>query len=236
MLKNIVILSCIGGVALAASAADNNKDYYFQINTGYAKADSAGTDEFPVGAMGDNALIGGELGYKFNDNFRGSLSLDYISSFSNKRRSSETDEDGTYFSENAIGVSSYAAMINLYYDIAKVNNFVPYVTIGSGMSINRTGDHYVVTSNDEDNDVITTIDGPATKRNFAYKIGLGSRYILSNSFDLDLRYQYINLGEFRTSSNQSTYRNGVYHKHSSSAIEKGNLSAHEVVLGLSYKF
>ncbi len=123
-------------------------------------------------------------------------------------------------------------MSNIYYDIAKINKFTPYITAGAGVAINRTN-NYTQYLNSTENDPASLLSySKGKKTHFTWKIGLGGKYQINQSFDLDLRYQYIDLGRFATGKTASL--NGGAYQDTNSL--KGKLNAHEALLGVTYNF
>ena len=116
-------------------------------------------------------------------------------------------------------------MINLYYDITNLNGFTPYVTLGAGVARNQTSGTQDVTFSGTGQLVETHEIPKGTKNNFAYKLGLGARYAVNQNIDFDLRYQFVDLGKLKTSTNDA-FTNAY----------KGKLRAHELLLGVAYKF
>ncbi|MEK6733993.1 MAG: outer membrane beta-barrel protein, partial [Pseudomonadota bacterium] len=129
-------LSKITAAALCFSALTSfateqtNKDYYVQFNTGPAYGMSAGGEMGPKN-MGTSPLFGIEAGYQVNENFRTSVSLDYLSKFSWTLNTYEADINTT--SIDRYKVKSLSAMINAYYDIADFNGLTPYAMLGAGV-------------------------------------------------------------------------------------------------------
>lgn len=92
------------------------------------------------------------------------------------------------------------------------------------------------TAQDGTSATITSVNNSARITNLAYKVGVGSKYSLSSDFDLDFRYQYVDLGKFKTSQIKKGYLNGTYIGEMIAGSARGKLRAHEVLAGVSYKF
>ena len=236
----MILVSILSSVALSAIAQEkrnSSDDYYLQLNLGYAHGQKP-KDNFPQGSMGNTGIYGLEAGYRINENFRFSLSLDYRPDFKNNYSTSapqSTLHEGAHYPTTAIEsyntkVKSLAAMLNVYYDIMQVNNFTPYLTIGAGISRNRTSSSTKTEYPSGPPDYVMDYS-KASNNGLAYKVGLGSRYSVSNNIAIDLRYQYVDLGKFKTGTSIS---------HNGRSIDvnakKGRLKAHEVMLSLVYKF
>lgn len=227
-MKKIMLTALLTSTVISSLSclADDEKDYFVQFNTGYAHGASSSGD-FSQGNMGNTSLFGIEAGYKFNENFRMSASFDYLPSFSNNSTLTNSIERTAN-----IKVKSYVSMLNLYYDIGEFSGFTPYATIGAGIARNKTG----LYTTDITGTGYTGVDASNTKNNFAYKLGIGTKYSINDAFDLDLRYQYSDLGKFSTGTAESTYNNGVLVESGDSAKQTGKLSAHQILVGVSYKF
>jgi opacity protein-like surface antigen len=213
----------LSGIAIAEDTANTDKKYYTQLNLG-ASVSSSSTAKVKVGNTTYTAkgnlplgLVGLEGGVKLNDNFRVGLGLDYRPGLVTGKVKTNGTKEGT------LKFKSFSAMVNAYYDITKINSFTPYITIGAGVAKNETnvsptnGGLYVAKK---------------TTTNFAYKVGLGSKVAMGNSFDLDLRYQYVDSGKIKF-SNTAT-QNGVSQPVQN--IKSFKLRSHEVLVGLAYKF
>lgn len=229
-LKTIILAGILSTTALTALAIENTKDYYVQINAGASYGQKPKGD-FSEGTLGNSPVYGFSVGYKFHENFRADLSLDYRSSFKNNYTYSEIDEDGdTNTTAYNTKVKSLVTMANFYYDIVEINGFTPYVTSGLGFARNKAGDSSEITTNPNEDPVYVSYPGK-TYTDFAWKIGLGSKYIINQDFDFDLRYQYADLGKFRT-GNVAV----VDGENTRDERKSGKIKSHEVLVGIAYKF
>lgn len=233
--KKIILASILSATALSAAASEANKDYYAQFNAGAAYGQKLKGD-FSQGTLDNSAIYGFAVGYKFHKNFRADWSLDYRPGFANSYMTSatETDEYGsiTYTDTHSVKVKSLVSMINFYYDIITIEKFTPYATFGLGFSQNKTNNYKFNQKDSYTNVTHSTVYSKGTKIDFAWKIGLGSKYEINQDFDLDLHYQYADLGKFRTGGSSSL--DGKSHKATSRL--SGRIKSHEVTLGVAYKF
>lgn len=242
-IKSFILAAALSTTALSAFAVeefsnDKTRDYYIQFNTGYAHGMKPG-ENFTGSSMGNSALFGLEAGYRFDEHIRASLSFDYMPSFDNKSTSTAyvtlPVSVLTTTTQNKIKVRSYVTMANLYYDIDQFDKFTPYLTIGAGIAINKAGQYTQNSADSLGNSYLTTTNA-ANKTNFAYKLGFGTRYALTNAFDLDFRYQYQDLGKFRAGTATTTNgANGVVTTGSVST-QQGKLRSQEILVGVAYKF
>ena len=243
-MKNIILGLAISSLTFSAFAVEGkqiapNQNYYLQLNAGAAHGLKPKRD-FPTGKnMGDTGLVSVEVGYKFNENYRIGASFDYLPSFFNACDTSRTRKGTFTTGTSNIKVKSYVTMLNLYYDITNTSKFTPYVTVGAGLATNIAGRRHELNAAPSKNITTSTYDDSRKYINFAYKVGFGSKYIINDSFDLDLRYQYMDLGRFKTGRNK-TYEMVRRGKHEAGKLNGksavGMLRAHEVLVGIAYKF
>lgn len=236
-LTNIILAGILSSAALTTAATETqsqNKDYYVQVNAGYVHG-QAPKQSFSQGSMGNTGLYGIEAGYRFNQNFRASLSLSYIPDFKNNYSINQTYNTGiadyTKTTNYNTKVKSLVSMLNVYYDIVEINKFTPYITLGAGMSSNKTNSTTSIS-----NGLGKTITGTystATHNCFAYQAGLGTRYAINNDFDLDLHYVYADLGKFKTGTSISSSTGKTYNNQTS---KTGKLRTQEIIIGFAYKF
>ena len=221
----------------ALEAEDYQKKYYFQLNTGASYA------TIPKGDFGDtkssswSSLFGVEFGYKLNDQLRASLDISYRPNLTPKNttlrsaalsHNGHTESSDTFYNTK-YQIKSISAMINLNYDIMHINNITPYLAAGLGFTRNTVKENEIEYSNHTSDGKLTSTRPvqshiKSTKNSFAYKLGLGARYTLTQGFDLDLKYQYVDLGKIRAGCTIN------------SPTENGKLNSHEIMLGIVYKF
>lgn len=243
MKNKIILLSLMTALAttsLASDTLESPSSYgYVQFNGGVAYLKS-GSGAFGSNSQGNTGIYGVEAGYKFDDYTRFSLSLDYLSehSFSNPANDNTSGIiDGISYAQsttNNFKVSSWVAMVNGYYDLKNSSNFTPYFTLGLGASFNKAKSTYNAVGTYNGGVIINENINlkEENKSNLAYKAGFGVRYNLNKSFDLDLRYQYVDLGKFSTSSGTEIIGGAV----STVPVQTVKLKSQEVLFGVAYKF
>ncbi len=233
--KKFILVSFLSATALSAAASETNKDYYVQFNSGAAYGQKPKGD-FSQGTLDNSAIYGFAVGYKFHENFRADWSLDYRPGFKNSYMTSETvtDEEGkrTYITSSKVKVKSLVSMVNFYYDIVTIDKFTPYATFGLGLARNKTNNYTRTTNSDQSDPSSTVVYSKGTRTEFAWKIGLGSKYEINQDFDLDLRYQYADLGKFSTGGSASLEGEA----YESTPKKIGKIKSHEILLGIAYKF
>ncbi len=243
--KNKVRLSITYAILIVSGFASANEEQslsesycYMQLNGGvtYNSTGSSFSDNKNANHTG---IYGIEVGYKFDDYTRASLSLDYMPNYSFTTSANENTSgiiDGTPYvitSNNNFKVNSWVMMFNAYYDIKNTSNFTPYVTLGAGVARNEAKSTYNslfgASGNLENNPVNLA---KYTKDNFAYKIGVGAKYAINKSFDFDLRYQFVDMGKFTTASGSYTLDGATY----TLSEQTVKLKAQEILIGIAYKF
>ena len=239
-MKKIILTLALSSVSLAGFAqeevADNTKDLYIQLNAGYARGFKPGAN-FGSNSLKRTGLYGIEFGANVYEHLRASLSFEYMPNFSGSYiYNGNASSSVNYATNNNFKVKSYVAMANLYYDIGEYNRFTPYFMMGVGMSKNKTSqvNGNGATTNSDPNQNITTSTPGAAQTNFAYKLGFGTRYELTKAFSLDLRYQFSDLGKFKTGALQIWNVSGT--PGYQAASNSGKLRAHGLTMGVVYKF
>lgn len=213
-MKKILTATLLSATVLA-SAANAEVSYYTQFNVGASKAlstqyhaarnDNKNTIEYN-GELGYSAVLGAEFGAKLADHFRLGVSVDYRPEYSN---------DFKYNSDVTLKTSSLATMANAYFDITETSNgFTPYLTAGAGMAFNEQK----ITAYEKDL-------GAKKTSGFAWKAGLGTKVKLSDSFDMDIRYQFVDLGKVELQPEEGW-----------TTTKSAKLKANEVLVGLAYRF
>lgn len=106
--------------------------------------------------------------------------------------------------------------LNAYYDFHNATRFTPYLGAGLGMSF------LSMKGSDRGNSF-----GTHEENNFAWNLGLGCAYILTEGISLDLGYRYADLGEARTKS---------LPVHGSSTLKTDDVTMHQFMLGARFSF
>jgi outer membrane immunogenic protein len=120
----------------------------------------------------------------------------------------------TYLRSHA---DSQTLFLNAYYDIATGTAFTPYVGGGLGMAWNHTKATGTVIATGASQDYRKTTDS------FAWNLGAGCAYDLSENWKLSFGYRYMDLGK-------------VVWGDTASQLTSKDVTAHEVAFGLRYQF
>ena len=78
-----------------------------------------------------------------------------------------------------------------------------------------------------------TFDGN-TINQFAYKLSAGTLVSITEQLSLDVNYQYVNLGAFK--SGTEVLFNGAFDSNLQRGINGGDIKTQELMVGLQYTF
>ena len=201
------------------------------MDTGVIFGD-AGGGQFDIkdNDLGTGYVFGLSVGKYITNNFRVELEA-------SKRGGLEYDTE--YASEPNLGTTTKADIktqsifINGFYDFesfAIINSLVtPYIGGGIGISKNKMG---VVTEVTPENEV-AYLDGNKVSQ-FSYKLAAGTLVSLTESLSLDINYQYVDLGSFK--SGLGYVASGGATGNLTEALNGGEIKTQELMVGLQYKF
>ena len=232
------ILSAVSAVALLTTAAyaevpatQNDSGAYVVINGGLSKSSKAkfndSVNNFSSSLKSKNkAVFGAGVGFRFNDNFRTDLVLNFrnfgADKVSNNFTNATTGATSSYNLNSKF--KTVNPMLTAYYDIADLGMFTPYVGAGVGLSF-----YNAKTTLQLDNHAPTTAVAVSDKRKnkkatFTYQATVGTAVNFSDNVALDVAYKYVNAGKYHVTVSALK---GSYKK---------NLRAHEVTAGLRFSF
>ena len=201
------------------------------MDTGVIFGD-AGGGQFDIkdNDLGTGYVFGLSVGKYITNNFRVELEA-------SQRGGLEYDTE--YASEPNLGTTTKADIktqsifINGFYDFesfAIINSLVtPYIGGGIGISKNKMG---VVTEVTPENEV-AYLDGNKVSQ-FSYKLAAGTLINLTKKLSLDINYQYVDLGSFK--SGLDYVASGGATGTLTEALNGGEIKTQELMVGLQYKF
>ena len=201
------------------------------MDTGVIFGD-AGGGQFDIkdNDLGTGYVFGLSVGKYITNNFRVELEA-------SQRGGLEYDTE--YASEPNLGTTTKADIktqsifINGFYDFesfAIINSLVtPYIGGGIGISRNKMG---VVTEVTPENEV-AYLDGNKVSQ-FSYKLAAGTLINLTKKLSLDINYQYVDLGSFK--SGLDYVASGGATGTLTEALNGGEIKTQELMVGLQYKF
>lgn len=180
------------------------------------------TASFSHENLGNAAVVGAGLGYRFNPNVRLDLTLDHT--FDARFKGTVPATAAALMTDRAAFETS-TFMVNGYLDFRPVMGFTPYVGAGIGMAHNVLSRHIVTTYDPVTGEETSERFAGGDAFNFAWALMAGLGYQLSSNFTLDLGYRYVSLGDVKTRS----YGDGT-------GVDVGSLGAHEIRMGVRYTF
>lgn len=228
MIKSFMFPVVISLTALITSASYAEDKNYVQLSSGYSFAKSTGADvEGKKPKKGKVHSI--ELGRSVTDRLKIGLEFSHRSGYSVSDHSDEYVHGIKLESQSEkSSYKSSAAMMTVRCDVANLSGFTPYVVVGAGVSQNKMKDDfnrveygYPQTSN-------KSIRSNKSN-NFAYKVGAGVGYSVTQKIVIDVRYQFVNLGKVRIRESRDSQGDLL-------AAARGKLKTNEVLVGISYKF
>jgi opacity protein-like surface antigen len=180
--RTLLIASCCALPIFFSSFAYSADGPYLGAIVGVAfLSDSDVTDStapgIPLELSYDSGLkFGAAIGYRFLDNARIEGEVSY----------QQNDVDQT----SALGVSldstgdaaGIAFLVNGYYDFTNTTAFTPYVSAGLGFAKVEINDYNILGSG--------TPDFSDDDSVFAYQVGLGIGYAVTDKVTLDVKYRY----------------------------------------------
>lgn len=230
---SVLLLNSTALVSFADDFAEQDKSYYGQFNAGGSYAEDPDKD-FPSGSFDGSGVYGLAVGAEIANNYRIELGVDYRSNISADYNTYSID-DGVLYTENSkFKVKSLSVMARAFYDLHVFESgVVPYGFIGLGVADNKTNNYKISLSDSYTKTTTgTSVYSKGSETNFAWSIGVGAKYSLNDDFDINLQYQYVDLGKFKTGSSSSV-NSGSYE---STRSLKGKLRSQEVSVGIAYKF
>jgi opacity protein-like surface antigen len=215
--------------------------YFITAKGGVSKTMNTGTTSFnrENGAirtfqdedLGTGNAFGFSVGKYLTNSFR--LELEAIKRTGYEYDARVSNAGFTSYTEEA-KIQTEALFVNGFYDFQpfSIHNtpITPYLGGGLGISRNKMG-----TTVQNDNGIPDggTVDGN-TINQFAYKLSAGTLVSLTQQLSLDVNYQYVNLGAFK--SGTEVFDNGVFSNSLQRGINGGDIKTQELMVGLQYKF
>lgn len=185
MFKKIVmtlLALCVLLPVSQANAASDKKGIYvapkfvLNIQNSEWSLDGIGSTDETKTKAGGALAVGYDFAYNFNVPVRAELEYAVYGDVSKTENVYGIDLEGK--------VGFQTLLANVYYDIAKWNDFTPYIGAGLGMAFLKT----------EVTEPVTGFSVDDSKTVFAGQIGLGCAYAINDSVSVDLGYRYLMMG------------------------------------------
>ncbi|MDQ2704125.1 MAG: outer membrane beta-barrel protein [Pseudomonadota bacterium] len=186
---------------------------------------------YDEGGFSSAPIVGGSIGYQFNDSLRGDLTVEWRgkSDFNAVQWLRATDGGPVTSDDYTAKKSELVFMANGYYDIGDFYGITPYVGAGIGASYNTI-------SNFRDVGQITPSAGYAddnSEWNFAWALHAGLGFQATERMTIDFGYSFISLGDAET----GTLRNdvaGEFPDGLNETIQFNDIYSHDFKLGVRY--
>lgn len=149
-------------------------------------------------------------------------------------RQFQTDDGDVVTASKADKYSIQTVMLNVYYDFYNASNFTPYVSVGLGLArIKRHADASVWRNNDTTDNL--SFYYSSNKNKFAWSVGTGTDWRITDNLFADISYRYLNMGT--VSAHQAAqFDNEAENIGSAEYSTHARLNAHEFLMGLRYTF
>ena len=189
-----------------------------------------GYDDERIGSQSKGAaVLGLAVGYDFKRQFslpiRAELEYAYLGKASKNYK--DIDEDGDLqVLKMTLGGSTLFA--NTYFDLHNDSAFTPYVSVGLGYSFVSAKGKF---SYPEYSGVTVAQFKEKTSTNFAWNLGIGAAWKLTDNIALDLGYRYANLGKAKTGRLYDYY--GASYN---GWAKTNNVTTHQFLFGARFSF
>ncbi len=229
MKKLFGIAACLLALSLMFTGMAFAEDggFYASIKAGGSFLDASKSDSTnatdATGASSkfktdSTVALGGAVGYNWMDNdlpIRTELEYMYKGDFKYKY----SDSNSTLTDK----IDLHTLMLNVYWDFYNSTAFTPYLNGGVGVAwVKEKFSTDTITS------AITSDKSSKTSANFAFNVGAGVGWSLTDSVILDLAYRYNYYGDGTKVTATGTNSEVTTHVK--------DIGTHDVVLGLRYEF
>ena len=185
--------------------------------------------------LGTGYIYGLSVGKRISDNIRIELEANKRDDYEIKNRTYYTEFNGNT-SDHTADIDSKTLFLNILFDFQPIlvgkNSVKPYIGAGVGYSRNRLSQ--VREGNLNYPIRVTHIDG-SSKSNTAYKLTAGLLFDITENLSVDVNYQYVDLGSFESGTGVTNLADGR-RATLLRAINGAGIDAHEILIGLQYKF
>ena len=181
------------------------------------------------GGFGSAPIVGGGIGYEFNDYLRGDITVEWRGkSEFNALQWLRADADPDITTDNyTADKSELVFMANGYYDIGDFYGITPYVGAGIGASYNTISNFRDV--NNQANGTAYADDN--SEWNFAWALHTGLGFQATERMTIDFGYSFISLGD--ASSGRLTNIDPLFDP-DNDGIKFNDIYSHDFKLGVRY--
>lgn len=208
------------------------QSFYLRADAGYSSSIDNDGDLIDIANGRDILEMASEngaryqvgIGFQHNEYLRYDLTVSYRDDLMHLGTYRD-NLNGVTAINGGLSTSNLTTMLNAYInpmELAEIHTgrFSPYLQAGVGWARNETG-NAVIDGN--------TLKG-ATNNDFAWQVGAGLGYAITDNWKIDLSYRFLDMGQAKSSkdvvgSPQKLLRGARF-----------DLQAHEVLIGLRYQF
>jgi opacity protein-like surface antigen len=225
-----VVTEVVGGWYIRGHIGMSNQFFDGLESDLFAVPDAFGW--YDDGGFSSAPIFGGGIGYQFNDNLRGDITVEWRGKSDfyalDWLIADDTDPDVTT-NEYTGKKSELVFMANGYYDFASFSGITPYLGAGIGASYN-TISHF------RDTNIITGGGAYAddeSEWNLAWALHAGLGFQATDRMTIDLGYSFISLGDASTGTLHND--DGVsFPEGANESIKFNDIYSHDFKLGVRY--
>ena len=241
----LMVLAMAAALILAPAALAQPQGLYFTPKIGYShlKAKTNADGEVYVngsrelyGVSDSNSkgqtVLGLAVGYDFKPVYDVPLRAEFEYAWRGKKEmfNSALEVDANVSGNEKFKVGAQSFFVNAYFDIHNSSPVTPY--IGAGLGLASVSADYQASLSDGTNEGGFGFN--KTKTNFAWNIGAGAAWKISDMISLDLGYRYADFGKVKASSSGDFVAGALEVDFDLNTSTK--VSAQEVLLGLRFSF
>jgi len=237
-------LALVATLALGTAFAADKGGIYVGVKGGYEYKDhtSSGLTDSAAAGVNQNATswdkwtdksgytIGGAIGYNFAGMglpVRAEAEYLYHDQFKYNANNATGNNAGPGTGVFSAKMNIHTLFANFYYDIKTGTAFTPYVGAGLGVAwIDQKVSGLMPSTVAGGSSWAATDDKSTTTTNFAWNVGAGVGYSMTDNIIVDLGYRYTDFGDGKKFSNAAGTLN----------FQVKDITAHEALVGLRYQF
>ncbi len=225
------------------TATSDSNVYYVKAELGKSSfkafSGSPDTDQFDYSNVKPKSKLtaGLAIGHRFNSKFRADINgqvrnVDY--EFSGVSSTDNPAGSGTFLTSftQSQKMKVYSLFANGYYDVLIKDKFNAYVTLGIGYAFGGVDSFENASKVPADN---FSLAGQRTS-DFAWNFGAGVTTMLRSNIDLDIMYRYVSLGRIGCLPGKTAGSAVLPVDPIPVFTTAQKLKAHQVTLGIIYKF
>jgi opacity protein-like surface antigen len=204
--------------------------------------DDTGSGTLRIGSdtgstFGGSIAFGYDFEKKFNVPIRAEVEYAAFSQAENKRNVTVIDGNQTAYYTSKQTFNIQTLFLNAYWDIPTGTDFAPYVGagLGAGFITTKGIGSGTLWNNGTFNRSWSDSTGYKTVTNFAWNVGAGLGYELTDYATVDLGYRFVGLGSVKTKTGRDS-DGDEWDSGDSISHKTDNLYQHQVALGMRFTF